>query len=318
MIFVVPMVASHAEAAAALFVDRFARQRRLVPALPAVFQDAPNVVAKLRWLAATGNAFVAMREGRLVGYVGWFIVPQFRGTPQKAAYCCEWGHAAIDHDQAAIYRQLYAHAAARWQAEGCGTHALTTLAHDTSLHQFLFWNGFGLAVVDAMRLLDDPAPASPDPRTYRMATKADIPAILSLDEQLTAHLSAPSVCMRRRSRDEAWQRAFLAQDDNAVALAEEGAQVVGILRLEGRCDGACEIVRSPDTVGLSGTYVLEPYRRHGVAAGLLAEAIRWSRANGYARCSVDWESFNPSATGFWLKHFAPVCYSLVRHVESGL
>jgi GNAT superfamily N-acetyltransferase len=170
-----------------------------------------------------------------------------------------------------------------------------------------------------MTLLNDAAPESGGPCTYRGATEADIPAILSLDEQLVEHLQAASVCMRRhRPRDETRQRAFLAEEGNAVWLAEDGAKVVGMLRLEGRCEGACEIVRSPDTVGLSGAYVLEPYRRHGVAARLLAEATRGYRAKGYARCSVDWESFNPAATGFWLKHFAPVCYSLIRHVESGL
>jgi hypothetical protein len=51
---------------------------------------------------------------------------------------------------------------------------------------------------------------------------------------------------------------------------------------------------------------------------LLAEATGWYRAKGYTRCSVDWESYNPSATKFWMKHFAPVCCSLIRHVESGL
>jgi GNAT superfamily N-acetyltransferase len=319
MISVIPMKASHAEAAAAMFIERLGRQRRIVAALPAEFLDAPRVTEKLRWLASTGNALAAVQGDRLVGYLGWFLVPAFRGTSQKAAYGCEWGHATIDQDQATIYRLLYSGAAARWQEEGCGTHALTTLACDTALHQFLFWNGFGLAVVDAMALLGDAAPESPGPCTYRMATEKDIPAILSLDAQLAAHLSAPSVCMpRRQPRDEARQRKFLAQEDNAVWLAEDGTKVVGLLRLEGRGEGACEIVRSPDTVGLSGAYVLEPYRGRGAAAGLLAAATRGYRAKGYTRCSVDWESYNPAATGFWLKHFAPVCYSLIRHVENGL
>ena len=193
------------------------------------------------------------------------------------------------------------------------------LADDTALHQFLFWNGFGLAVVDAMGFLKDAMPSPPNGLTVRLATPADSLSILSLDAQLTEHLRAPSVCMRRhRPRDETRQREFICREGNTVWLSEEGNQVVGMLRMEGACGGASEIVRSPETVGISGAYVLKTHRRRGIAERLLEEAAHWYRGRGFTRCSVDWESFNPSATGFWMNRFTPVCLSVVRRVESAL
>jgi hypothetical protein len=32
---------------------------------------------------------------------------------------------------------------------------------------------------------------------------------------------------------------------------------------------------------------------------------------------VDFEAANVAASRFWLRHFSPVCYSLIRHVADG-
>ena len=280
-ISIMPMDVSHAETAAGLFVSQLVRQRRITPSLPAVFEDVSLVAARLRWLISTGNVLAALRGEQLVGYLGWCIVPGFRGTGQKAAYCCEWGHASIEHDRTNVYQQLYAHAAARWQNEGCGAHALTTLAHDATLHQLLFWNGFGMAVVEGMRFLADTGPLSQPVFTSRLATPADIGALCALDELLAAHLRSPSVSMRRTPWGETKYREFLCREGNTVWLAEEGEQPVGFLRLQIEGQGATDVVGSPDAVGISGAYVVESHRRLGIAARLLEEASHWYRTQGY-------------------------------------
>jgi hypothetical protein len=49
---------------------------------------------------------------------------------------------------------------------------------------------------------------------------------------------------------------------------------------------------------------------------MLDAAIRYYAAEGLASCAVDFEAFNPEATAFWLRHFTPVCHSLMRVPES--
>ena len=36
---------------------------------------------------------------------------------------------------------------------------------------------------------------------------------------------------------------------------------------------------------------------------------------GYRRLGVDFESFNPTAQGFWLKHFTANTHSVVRRID---
>ncbi|MGC9520832.1 MAG: GNAT family N-acetyltransferase [Anaerolineae bacterium] len=52
-----------------------------------------------------------------------------------------------------------------------------------------------------------------------------------------------------------------------------------------------------------------------VATALLSHALAWAREAGYRRCAVDFETTNPLARRFWLRHFTPVTYSLGRHVD---
>ena len=48
---------------------------------------------------------------------------------------------------------------------------------------------------------------------------------------------------------------------------------------------------------------------------LLAKALEWARTKENERCAVDFEPQNIQAAQFWLKHFEPVCYSMIRHVD---
>jgi GNAT superfamily N-acetyltransferase len=56
-------------------------------------------------------------------------------------------------------------------------------------------------------------------------------------------------------------------------------------------------------------------RNSGIGTALLKHSLDWARSAGYERCAVDFEPENISGARFWLRHFRPVCYSLVRHVD---
>jgi hypothetical protein len=48
---------------------------------------------------------------------------------------------------------------------------------------------------------------------------------------------------------------------------------------------------------------------------LLNQVLSWAHGEGYERCAVDWEPMNVLATRFWTRHFQPVSYALVRHID---
>ena len=137
--------------AAALFAEGFTRMRRQVPVLPGTLELPDAAATRLDSLFSSCTGVMARRQGRLVGYLGWYILDGFRGTGHRAAYCPVWGHATTAEDRAEIYRALYRAASRQWCTAGCQVHAISVLASDVEARDAWFWNGFGLTVVDAIR-----------------------------------------------------------------------------------------------------------------------------------------------------------------------
>ena len=76
------------------------------------------------------------------------------------------------------------------------------------------------------------------------------------------------------------------------------------------------VVQDERTIAITGAYIRPAYRGRGLAPAILDAALRDYAGRGFERCSVDFESFNPEAAGFWLRYFKAVSYSVVRVPES--
>ena len=130
-------------------------------------QDTSLVVAMLQGLSRAAPVFAAFDDDRLCGFLGGYLVENFRDSGRKTAYVPEWAHATAafpgnESLRPQIYRALYRSAAQSWFEAGCQAHAISLLANDRQAIETWFWNGFGLTVVDAVRpitantpLLDD-------------------------------------------------------------------------------------------------------------------------------------------------------------------
>jgi GNAT superfamily N-acetyltransferase len=314
---IVPFTADHIPQAANLFIKKFQLLKERVPALPDDMSDPVQVSDRLEKALALNPGTAVVENGRLSGYIMWFIIPGFRAENRKAGYSPEWAHAAVDNRQAQVYQALYRSAAAHWQLAGCNTHAVTLLAGDAAVEKFWFWNGFGLSVIDAVRLCSSRLGMNPNPEIrIRPAENSDIPLLCEIEAEHWQHYTEPPVLMAAHPPDgEAQFAAFLSVENNSAWLAFDGSQLAGYLRLESGSTGAASIVRSSCTAAITGLYVRPQQRGKGIAAALLDSALEYYAHLGFRFCSVDFESFNPEASGFWLKHFAPVCQSVIRVPE---
>jgi len=59
-------------------------------------------------------------------------------------------------------------------------------------------------------------------------------------------------------------------------------------------------------------------RGQGIGAALLNRVVQWANEQGYVRCAVDFEPTNVLAARFWMRHFRPVSYALVRYIQLGI
>jgi GNAT superfamily N-acetyltransferase len=316
---ITPLTRQQIATAAALFASNFTRFHQSAPALPAQMEDPAAAEGYLENLLAHSKAIAAFDGDRLVGYLGWWLIDAFRDTDRKAAYCPVWAHAVAADDTRAvsrIYRALYRAASAEWLAAGCQVHAVTLLAGNEAAREVWFWNGFGLAVVDAVRSLDSLGIPCPDGYALRRAVPADARSLALIEAEHWRHYAEPPTLMvanAASSTDEFIQ--LLENPDNSVWVAWKGAELAAYLRFEGLSHGATEIVSAEDTVACTGAYTRPAHRGKKIAAALLDSALAEFRARGLARCSVDFESFNPEAASFWVKYFQPVCYSVMRVPE---
>lgn len=314
---IVPWHQSLIPAAAKLFCEEVDLLRQQIPALPNLLVDCPTVTAWLAEMAARTPGLIALHNGELVGYLGWWLVDNFRGTARRGAYCPEWAHGAASGRKQRIYQALYRAATSAWQDAGCQVHAITLLAHDQTAEKVWFWQGFGLAVVDAVRATAPLGVTYPAGMTIRSATVADLTQLEVLDAEHIAHYAQPPVSMAPRTgRAVAAWRQFLAQPPNSVWLALDGGQPVGFLSFAAgdAFDGA-DLLGTAGVIGINGAYVRPAYRGQGVAAALLDAALRAYAAQGVTSCTVNFESFNPEAVTFWGRYFTPVCLSLLRLPE---
>lgn len=313
---IIPFREDLLEEAAGLFVTNYKALRQAVPVLPPNMEDSQAVAKMLAELMKISPGLAAVENGRLKGYLGWWLIDGFRNTRRKAAYCPVWAHAAEAQALESIYSALYREAAGQWHAAGCQVHALTLLANDKAAERFWFWNGFGMLVVDAIRSIQPLQVVYPQKLEIRRAGIEDAGAIATLEVEHWAHYAQPPTLMAPQTpEDAAGYRNFLGDPQNSVWLACAGSEVVGYMRFEAQSFGAVEIVRSEKTTAITAAYTRPPYRGQGAAPALLDAALRHYGALGYERCSVDFESINPEAAYFWLKTFTPVCFSLNRHPE---
>jgi ribosomal protein S18 acetylase RimI-like enzyme len=325
MLEIRPLQNEYIPAAAELFAVAFTKQRRALPVLPERMEDPAITAALLERLLARSAGVVAFEDGRLAGFLGWWLVDDFRDTPRKAGYVPEWAHAAQEESKPAVYRALYRAAAASWCEAGCDTHAITLLAGDEAALKTWFWNGFGLAVVDAVRTVEPLRPGAPGPLpappgcTLRQAEPADADALAELEAEHVLHYARPPVLMVPFvPNDASAYRRFLEDPANCVWLAlKDGqpAELAAYLRFENFGHGAAECMRGPGSVANTGAYVRPAYRGLGMGPALLDVALADFSARGFVRCTVDFESFNPEAVAFWLRYFQPACFSLMRVPE---
>jgi GNAT superfamily N-acetyltransferase len=317
MIQIVEFKKAHFEQAANLFVNKFKQLRQTIPLLPEAMEETRQVVEKLDALSKISPGLAALENGRLAGFMGWYIVDHFRETEETGAYCPVWAHGTVETNATNIYNALYRAASTQWTAARCAVHCISLLANDRAAEKIWFWSGFGMVIVDAIRPMSPLGVPGSGELTIHKAQIEDAETLAVLEDEHLRHYTLPPVFMARPRPPENASafREFLQNPINSIWLAEIHGVPAGFIRFEGRSFGATEIVQSAATIAITGAYTRPEYRGQRAAVLILDAALKDYASQGFERCSVDFESFNPEAAHFWMKYFQPVSIALMRRPE---
>jgi GNAT superfamily N-acetyltransferase len=318
MISIEPFAQKHIEDAAALFISAYRRQRAETDCLPSQYAELETVTGLLGSMLDRHPGVVALSGARLVGYLtGFANIPNFKGI-SPGVYVPEWAHGSAESAPEA-YQSMYETLARAWIGNGCFTHSLTFFVSDSKLRDLLYWNGFGLLVVDALRALGQ---GDPNDRgelnpglVVRKANGGDLEDLARLDNELETYLSrSPTFLYRNPGRDADFSAEFLG-DDMISVVAEKDGRVLACIRGRDVHDNACAIVRDPSLMGIDFAWTDPSARGSGIGTRILGRILEWGRSNQKKGCAVDFESANALGRAFWLRHFEAICYSAIRHVD---
>jgi len=308
-----PFGEEHLEDAARLFAERIKTERELSPLLPVRFEDYNTILPRLKNLSQKSPGVAAICKKKLVGFLLGLLLPSWRG--RRSVYVPEWAHAETGETREKVFNEMYSCLASRWIADGCFTHLVGVLAHDMETIDVLFWLGFGLAAVDAMRDLGDVAGPFADVEIRRAGIE-DIDIVMSLSHGQTRFMStSPAFMAQTVESGKDYHQNLIQNPSVASWLAFYNGEAVSRLQIGPSHEDAAYIISDEKTASITAAFTKEQVREQGIGASLLKHSLDWAKSAGYERCAVDFEPENVLGRSFWLKHFQPVCFALIRQID---
>lgn len=294
---------------AALAQRAYLSEKNVHPMLPDVSDSlfSPLLASMLQ----NGNAWIAQEDGQTVGYLS------FTGAFEGAFGNCRGVFSPV-HASAFFgakpertLTELISRAMEALCAQRVTSYAISRYAHEERTLRTLVLSGFGIRGCD---LMTRPKPVSVDLPgfTLRSMSAKDVPHVLKLYRGLEAHMTHAPVCMKQNI----WTEQDLFWRGRNVLVACTQGEPIACLTLEK--DGETYLDELPNAIHIGRTYCRPEFRGRGVMAALVACAGDQAYRRGFDYLGVDCETLNPSAYGFWQKHFIPFTYSAVRRLDERL
>lgn len=313
MIKIYDFTNEHITLAHALIVKNYEEERNHVPVLPPISDQI--TFPDLEHFAQNGLGVVAFDNDQFVGFLCCYNPWEcaFGTTNAKGTFSPIHGHGVTTQNREMIYRRLYQSASEKWVAMGISSHAIALYTHDTPAINSFFINGFGLRLIDAIRPMVEIECTPILEYSFSEISKENKDDTLPLKNQLINHLAnGPTFLSYPQMTAQDLQSQFDHRNPRYFGAYYENALVAWVEIVDGGENFACD---DPSMQNICGAYCDPERRGNGVFPSLVNYMITTLKSEGYTRLGVDFESFNPTAYGFWLKHFTAYTSSVVRRID---
>lgn len=318
---------NHIYEAIELVHDNYEEEQKCNSALPDLVQ-----IPDLTIFAQNGLGAAAMEGNRLVGFLSAYppVGNAFGTTGLRGTFSPIHAHAVArgkvltqmgcerNYSRRRIYSLLYQAAAQQWLKEGILTHAIALFANDDEAVNSFFYNGFGLRCMDAIRSLDTiPKPINTNDKSERVleyteVLREDWSKLLNYHNDLIKHLGKSPAFLSYYPMDEKELYRRTSPDVRYFAAKADGRYAAYIKIAD---HGENYVTENAGMINICGAYCDPVYRGTGMYHNLLCYLMATLKKEGYQLLGVDFESFNPTALGFWLKNFEAYTKSVVRQID---
>lgn len=306
----------HVAAAESLALEGYLRARDTA--------DLPFVSATPGFLRLAGNGMgvAAFDGGEIAGFLCAYPVHQnaFGTTSVTGAYVPSYAHGAKGENRGRIYAEMYEAAAGLWVEAGAASHTITLYAHDRTVVNQFFRCGFGLRCVDAVKptnemdlILNEDNESS----LFAEITQTEAKKLYPLHRALVGHFRSSPIFMAfpEEPSEEEFAANILNQEARYFTASQKG-EYAAYIKITKTAEHFAAAEAS--MANITGAFCLPAYRGTGLFRDLLAYVNNHLRSEGYAFLGVDYESFNPTARGFWEKHFTPYTASVTRRIDENV
>lgn len=298
------------EEAAAIAHANYYEERQFVKELPQVC-DIPD----LNGYAENGLGVGAFEDGKMVGFLCGCdpFDNAFRATDVRGIFSPMGANAAVPENGPKIYAAMYQAAGAKWVKAGAVSHGICLYAHKARLQRQFFLYGFGLRCLDAIRPMEwvDCGPC--ENYDYVELSKAEFHLVYPLHLALYRHYCESPFFMNRKPETKEEFMFSSMHDGGRYFVAKRDGELCAFLKISA-C-GETFVAAGNAYRHIRGAYCLPEHRGKGVYQNLLNFTISTLKREGCTRLGVNFESFNPTARGFWLKYFTPYTNSVVRRID---
>lgn len=300
----------HVKEATELALTNYNNERQFVEALPEV-TDIPS----LNSFAENGLGVAAYENDKMIGFLCCCnpFDNVFRATDVRGIFSPMGANAAVSVNRSKIYAAMYQAAGTKWVQSGAVSHAICIYSHDEEIQRQFYRYGFGLRCIDAIRPMEliDCEPCAD--YEFVELPKAECHFIYPLHLALNRHYCESPFFMNRTPET---QEEFLASsmlEEVQYFVAKQNSIICAFLEIS--AFGETFVATGSRYRHITGAYCLPEHRGKGVYQNLLNFAISTLKKEGYTRLGVDFESFNPTGRGFWLKYFAAYTSGVVRRID---
>lgn len=307
---IVNFTRAHISEATVLAYSAYEEELRHTPILPPI-----DRIPDLTGFADNGYGFAALDGGKMKGFLCSYapFENMFGSTYAKGVFSPMGANASVIENRAKIYAAMYQAAADKWVSAGAVSHSVCLYAHDTETQRQFYLYGFGLRCVDAIRPMELIDCLTCTGYSFRELDKNEFAALYPMEILINRHFKESPIFMNR-SLDSLENFLEDTQNENSrfFSATHDG---IPCAYMQIKHEGETFITKQADFANITGAFCLPEHRGKGVYQNLLNFVISNLKREGYTRLGVDFESFNPTAYGFWMKYFTPYTNGVVRRID---
>ncbi len=300
----------HTEEAAEIALGAYHGERVFAQELPEI-----SSIPVLRQLSGNGLGVAAFEGGKMVGFL-CSVEPfenAFRSTDARGVFSPMGANSAVTENHGKIYAALYQAAATKWVRAGAVSHAICLYEHDEEAKQQLFRYGFGMRCADAIRPMETIDCAACGGYEFAELPREEYASVYPLHLALNEHYCSSPFFMNRKPDTREAFLDFSKRNGVRCFAAKAGGSLCAYMEVSDQ--GETFAASGSSYRHITGAYCMPEHRGRGVYRDLLNYVVNTLKAEGYTRLGVDFESINPSGSGFWLKYFHAYTSSVVRRID---